>query len=735
MQLNSGPRSTILSEDPQAFIMSSSPGSGSRTDSDRPSSGMPRSEFSSSPHSPQQEGGTRRKTLVAAFAASSSEIEATSYAVSDRRIVDHSVPLSGRSHDADTNERSRRYSKAHARLLAADDRDGITFGLLAASQLVVSRTALFGVKREHLVGLAGPGRLSSRIAGKKIQISPTLRASLSAKVADDTIHDPGLREALGLDNPSASPPPSPSCLLATVRVENRSVLMLYVETSQPSLSQRDRAEIEDLCEIAGERLRALLTSLRNPSSVRTSTSLTVDLPSTRSSATSVVAPHASKAWAPAVVESSLAENDDDTKVQNSERIGRYEICDLITHGGMGTVYTCRLADPGPVPTRLYALKIIRKTLRNDPNTAAMFLREAQVLAKTNHPNLVHVIDHGTHDGSPYIVMDYIEGCNFNQLLAASPNSRPPALVTAIVLDLLKGLHAAHTVCDEHGRPQHLVHCDVSPHNLLVGLDGACRLTDFGIARSVQPSNVGEQVRGKPGYLSPEQVRGATLDARSDIFSVGIVLYNALTGTRLFQARSVDTTLQNVLQTKIAPPSEVGLRPPKAFDRVCMKALARDCEQRYHSAQEMLLDLRSVALSHTKLADSDAIAEWVRRSLASETSSQTMRGYAVGSGLADEHLDQSQGQGQDGQGADDASQTTDTDLTVGAHHHTQTLRLPPRSRAKKRIPTSLVIVLLAIGTWGLYVGLSHPERIQSALRELISGSKDSADSSSPAKNLD
>jgi serine/threonine-protein kinase len=290
-------------------------------------------------------------------------------------------------------------------------------------------------------------------------------------------------------------------------------------------------------------------------------------------------------------------------------LGRYEVLCRIARGGMGSVYLCRVTGEGGF-RRLFALKALRERLTRDPAATRMFLQEARIAAKIYDPHVVGIVDVGIQASQPYLVMDYVEGGSLQQLLRRHPRYRPPRLIVPLLLDALAGLHAAHTLADDDGAPLELVHCDVSPHNMLVGVDGTCRLSDFGIAKAAAAAGGVTGSHGKPGYLSPEQAAGRNVDRRADLFSLGVVMWNALTGERLFSGRSVDEALGEVLHKEIPRPSTLGLKPPACLDAICMKALARDPAARYQTAEEMLRALRAVALREDLLASSSDVARWV-----------------------------------------------------------------------------------------------------------------------------
>jgi serine/threonine-protein kinase len=291
-------------------------------------------------------------------------------------------------------------------------------------------------------------------------------------------------------------------------------------------------------------------------------------------------------------------------------VGRYEVLLRIARGGMGTVYLARVTGEGGF-RRLFALKVVRDHLSQNDEYVRMLLQEARIASRLHHPNVVGIVDIGTLANQHYLVMDYVEGCTFSELLKVHRRTRPPHLVVPILIDALMGLHAAHTLVDDDGSSLTLVHCDFSPQNMLVGTNGICRITDFGISKATNVINERPSItRGKPAYVSPEQVLGRPLDHRSDIFSAGVVLWNALTGEQLFSGDSPESTLQAVLQRPIPAPSTAGLRPPSCFDRVCMRALERDPAKRYQTAEQMLIDLRRVAIAEDFLAPSSDVGRWV-----------------------------------------------------------------------------------------------------------------------------
>lgn len=294
------------------------------------------------------------------------------------------------------------------------------------------------------------------------------------------------------------------------------------------------------------------------------------------------------------------------------RVGRYEVLARLKRGGMGSVYMCRLSGTAGF-RRLFAMKVLHGHLAAQSESLEAFFHEARVLGELHHPNIVGIADVGTPQ-EPYIVMDYVEGGSLAELFRATAAGRDPALTVTIVLDALNGLSYAHSALDDNSEPLELVHHDVTPHNLLVGIDGSCRVTDFGIARTKKEAGDPSVVQGKPAYLAPERLRHAAADHRADVFSMGVVLYLGLTGVEPFRGATAEETTQLILHGKVVAPSEVGFGPPAALDWICMTALAQEPDARFSSAQEMAAQLRRVAESAGLIAPAADVAAWVRASL-------------------------------------------------------------------------------------------------------------------------
>ena len=296
-------------------------------------------------------------------------------------------------------------------------------------------------------------------------------------------------------------------------------------------------------------------------------------------------------------------------------VDRYEILLRIGCGGMGTVYLARLSAGSVGFSRLYAVKLMRSNLSVDTQAARDFLEEASIAGNLHHANIVPVYDTGFHGKQPYLVMEYVEGCSFNQL-TRDVTDILPYFILPIIRDALAGLQAAHALQDEMGVALNLVHCDISPENMLMGVDGTCRLTDFGMARKANRL-LGTTTKGKAGYIAPEHISGQAFDHRADIFSMGVVLWNALTGKPLFAGETVEETLAQVCNKPIVPPSAAGAQSSRKLDEVVMRALERNPNERFQSAEEMLTEIGRVAADHGGLATPKEIASWVREAAGTE----------------------------------------------------------------------------------------------------------------------
>jgi serine/threonine-protein kinase len=274
---------------------------------------------------------------------------------------------------------------------------------------------------------------------------------------------------------------------------------------------------------------------------------------------------------------------------------RYKILGRIASGGMGSVY---LGAPSgdPRPTSLVAIKVIHENLAENRVFVDMLLDEARLASRIHHTNVVGITDVGTFGNRHFVVMPYIEGGTLSELVHRSTGHLPIGLVARVISEALDGLHAAHCLVDEQGRSLGLVHRDVSPGNILIGVDGIARVIDFGIAKAATriTQTAPGTVKGKFSYMAPEQAMGDQVDRRADVFSAGVVLWSMLTGKRLFTGKNSAQTIRNLMNTEIVPPSQVRGKIPRVFDDVCLRALQRSPYKRYQDAADMAKALRIAA---------------------------------------------------------------------------------------------------------------------------------------------
>ncbi len=275
-------------------------------------------------------------------------------------------------------------------------------------------------------------------------------------------------------------------------------------------------------------------------------------------------------------------------------IGRYEVLGHLATGGMAEIFLARLSGPGAFE-RPIVLKRILPHLARNPSFVSMFLDEARIVSGIRHPQVVQVQELTYHDQDLFLVMEYIEGESLGGImrrLSTRSETLSYTLGAYIIAEACAGLHAAHELTDTSGISQHVVHRDISPQNIMVSYAGEVKVLDFGIAKSVDRSThtMGDQLKGKLEYMSPEQCQNLPLDRRSDIFALGIVLYELTVGRRLFKRESPYLTFQAICNERVPRPSELVLGYPELVEKICMRALSRLPEDRYSSALEMRRDL-------------------------------------------------------------------------------------------------------------------------------------------------
>ncbi len=296
-----------------------------------------------------------------------------------------------------------------------------------------------------------------------------------------------------------------------------------------------------------------------------------------------------------------------------KQVGRYTIFQQIAAGGMATVHLARFGGPAGF-SRVVAVKHLHAHLSADPQFRAMFIEEARLVSRIRHPNVVPTLDVVVNDAEVFLVMEYIPGESLAALRRAARQQQqdiPLAICSAILVGALQGLHAAHEARSENGQLLGIVHRDISPGNIMVGVDGVSLMLDFGVARAMQGrEQTGPgMVKGKSAYMAPEQVRGEPLTRSADIFSAAIVLWELLTTRRLFDGANEHERMYKVLQgANLTPPSTVAARIPAGLDDVVMKGLRPDPAARYQTALEMAEAIEQ----KIPPASQRIVGEWVAR---------------------------------------------------------------------------------------------------------------------------
>jgi hypothetical protein len=307
---------------------------------------------------------------------------------------------------------------------------------------------------------------------------------------------------------------------------------------------------------------------------------------------------------------------DDEPADRPRTVGRYVLWGVIGSGGCATVHLGRLVSEGGF-SRTVAVKRLHSEYSADPDFVAMFLDEARLAGRIHHPNVVQSLDVlGSRDANGarelFMIMDYVEGETLSRLVSkgGTRGERPPVpIVLSIMSGVLRGLHAAHEARSETGEPLELVHRDVSPQNVVVGVDGVARLLDFGIAKAIGRVHTTRQgdFKGKAAYMAPEQIVGSATKL-SDVYAASVVLWEALTGRRLFKGENQAAVLHQVAALDVASPCSFAPDVAPAIEAIVMRGLARNPGDRFGSALVMAEALEKAS----PLASHSDVGAWVRR---------------------------------------------------------------------------------------------------------------------------
>jgi len=286
---------------------------------------------------------------------------------------------------------------------------------------------------------------------------------------------------------------------------------------------------------------------------------------------------------------------------------------------MASVWAAREVSPSSGKQRIVAVKVMLPELAMDPTFRSMFLNEGGITGSIQHENVVRVYEVAESHGLLYMAMEWIEGDSLQTLINVARQRRPipPEMAVRIVADAAAGLHAAQELRGWDGELRGIVHCDVSPHNILVGPSGVAKLVDFGVASALAKKEArpeDERIGGKFGYMSPEQAMGRELDRRSDIFSLGVVLYELTTGRRLFKGRNPSHTLTLVTSGQIPPPSTLVSEYPPRLEQIVFQALERDVTRRFQTAEQMQKALEAYLVEERIMVTRAGVGQLAKRVL-------------------------------------------------------------------------------------------------------------------------
>lgn len=293
--------------------------------------------------------------------------------------------------------------------------------------------------------------------------------------------------------------------------------------------------------------------------------------------------------------------------------GKYKLLQKIASGGMGQVFLAQDATQGF--EKLVVIKRLLPHLAEDREFLSMFDDEARIAALLNHPNLIQIFERGRVDDSYYLAMEYVAGGSLRHVDRDARNLGRPLPVGAacrIIADAAAGLDYAHKLRGARGQPLGLIHRDVSPQNILVGFDGAVKLIDFGVAKALdrQQHTATGILKGKYPYMSPEQASGEEIDHRSDLFSLGVILWELLTRSRLFKGSSDMITIRRVRDCQVSPPSEVNPELPARVDELVLRALAREPGERYGDAAAFRLAIEDFIVAEQIPASSAHLVSYL-----------------------------------------------------------------------------------------------------------------------------
>jgi len=316
------------------------------------------------------------------------------------------------------------------------------------------------------------------------------------------------------------------------------------------------------------------------------------------------------------------------KQMREQQFGKYLLLDRIAVGGMAEIFLARQMGPEGFE-KTVVLKRIRPHLGDKKSFVRMFLNEAKLAAQLTHPNIIQIHDLGKVGDSYFIAMEYLFGRDMRRVMPKCDQQGIPFPVVyacKIASQALEGLYYAHQKTDAQGRPLGIVHRDVTPENIFVSFEGGVKVLDFGIAKAanqVEMTRAGE-IKGKLSYMSPEQCMGKPLDSRSDIFSLGVVLYEWVTGFKLFHGESDVAVLKSITDGKIYRPSYFKADVPEQIEQILMRALEKDPDQRYQTAWEMQYELDRFLAGNEFTPSNQHLATFMKQLFADEMETERAR---------------------------------------------------------------------------------------------------------------
>jgi serine/threonine protein kinase len=309
-----------------------------------------------------------------------------------------------------------------------------------------------------------------------------------------------------------------------------------------------------------------------------------------------------------------------------QQFGDYHLLEKIATGGMAEVWRARAYGLAGFE-KILVIKRVLDSLAKDEEFVKLFIDEAKIAVQLLHVNIVQVFELGEVNGSYYMALEYVHGLDLARLIARSRQSGnvPVPLALFVTGEVLKALQFAHERTSEEGHPLRIVHCDISPQNILVSYAGEVKITDFGISRAAfQAKALHEVIRGKYAYMSPEQVEGRELDGRSDLFSLGIVLYELLTGRRLFKAKTREETVARVRRAEVPSPRTYRPEISEDLEAILLRALHQSPDDRYQSAAELLEEIGALMVREGHRATNNDLAAFVREIVESDQKNAEQR---------------------------------------------------------------------------------------------------------------